>query len=82
MGSPVISMPQPWSWMQATTASTFGQGARRSAVKCSAIFLATVVEQLTVTKMPITLRVATRPSSRTMPWKVARNSCGRSSTGR
>jgi hypothetical protein len=41
-------------------------------VNQAAILRTTVAEQLTVERMPMKLRVATRPSGRTKPWNVAR----------
>ena len=50
--------------------------ASRSGVKCAAICVITVAEQLTDDRMPMKLRVPTRPSARTMPMKVARSASG------
>jgi len=41
-----------------------------------------VAEQFTDDRMPMKLRVPTRPSARTKPWNVARRSSGTYCTGR
>lgn len=70
-------MPQPLVCANAATPSTCGKAASRSGVKCAAMFLMTVAEQFTDDRMPMKLRVPTRPSARTKPWNVARWSSGR-----
>ena len=69
-------MPQPLVCANATTPSTLGKAASRSGVKCAAMCLMTVAEQFTDDSRPMKLRVATRPSGRTMPMKVARSASG------
>ncbi|MNS75335.1 hypothetical protein D3C86_1409030 [compost metagenome] len=58
-------MPQPLLWANAATPSTLGYAASRSGVKCAAMCLITVAEQFTEDRMPMKLRVPTRPSGRT-----------------
>ena len=69
-------MPQPLVWANATTPSTLGKAAMRSAVKCAAMRLITVAEQFTDDRMPMKLRVPTPPPARTKPWKLARCASG------
>ena len=51
--------------------------ASRSGVKCAAMLLMTLAEQFTDDKIPMKLRVPTRPSGRKKPMKVARSDSGR-----
>ena len=81
MFSPEVAVPQPPEWVKATMSSTFGKSFSACWRSRSTIARATVAEQFTVVTMPTMLRVATRPSSRTKPWKVARSASGTKSVG-